>query len=182
MALLKPKKSLIGGLAAAGVLIMVLWVFVGGPLKIFGPHLFGYDHLGWRHVGVKTVKTISIRKWIGADTVWSFAAAPFRHHKVYLKKGDALIIEYDASIDAGGLILSVYRTNLSILLQGPLVDHHQSWRLDKGDHRGAFEYIAPRDGFYEFNNEVRWSYRQGNAIPLPDFDLEFEYHWRVRHG
>lgn len=182
MALLNPLKALFGGLVAAGAFILILWIFVGGPIKIFGPHLFGYNHLGWRHVGVKTVKTVSVPKWVGADTIWSLAAAPLRHHKVYLKKGDVLIIDYDASIKEGGLILSVYRTNLSLLLQGPLVDHHQSWRLDRGDHRGAFEYAVPRDGFYEFNNEVRWEYGQGSPIPLPDFDLEFEYRWRVAHG
>jgi|GEM_PF-5721304 len=180
--LIKPVKSLFGVLVAAGVLGAMLWFFVGGPLKIFGPHLFGYEHVGWRHAGARTIRTITVPKWLGADTLLSAAVSPFRQHKVYMEKGDRLIIAYDASVERGGLILSVYRTNFSLFLQGPLVEDHQAWRLDHGKHRGVFEYTAPQNGFYEFDNEVRWEYGQRAPLPLPDFDVEYEYAWRIEHA
>ncbi len=180
--LLKPLKSAVGGLIAAVALLAIAWIFVGGPVKIFGPHLLGYEHIGWRHTGVRTVKTVSVPKWIGPDTLLSPAAAPFRQNKVYLEKGDAIVIEYDVSIEKGGLILSVFRTNLSLFFQGPLVESHQAWRLGEGAHQGAFEYVAPRNGYYKFSNQIRWEYDNDDVIPFPNYDLRYEYSWRVRHA
>lgn len=174
-------KSIFGGLAAAFLLLATVWVCFGGAIKTFAPHLIGYEHLGWRHAGAKTIKTVRIPKWLGPDTILSIAAAPFRQHKVYLLKGDAIVIDYDAAIDRGGLSLSVYRTNYSTLFQGPLVEDHQAWRLDKGVHKGTFAYVAGRDGFYQFSNRVRWEPCSGCALPMPDYDLVFKYRWRIRH-
>ena len=181
-ALIKIVRPAFGFLPVLILPLIFLWVFFGGLFKMFGPHVFGYEHLGWRHSGAKTVRAIGVPKWLGADSLLSPAAAPFRQDKVYLEKGDAIIIEYDVEIIEGGLILSVFRTNFSRLLQGPLVENHQAWRLREGAHRGAFEYVAPRDGFYVFSNQIRWAYGDSAIIPMPDYDLEFEYRWRVRHA
>lgn len=173
------------GIGVAGLLFLfIAWMIFGGFVKIFAPQYLGYETIGWKHAGAQSSNGFSTPKWAGLEGFASAFAAPLRQYKVYMKKGDRLIVDYDFAIERGAVSIKAYRTNFSLLLQGPLVEHHRHQHFKKGRHQGVFEYVAPRDGFYEFDYDIWWDKddNRDKFLPLPNYELVYDLRWRLQKG
>jgi len=181
MASVNRAAAAVAGLTILGVLaISLLWSIFGGMIKVYTPHEFGYSRLGWVHAGRQTVYSVGIPKWAGWQGFASALQSPFRHYKVYLKQGQRLVIDYKLQIDRGAMSFSVYRTNLSRLLQGARVENHKSFRFRRGPHSGTAEYTAPADGIYTFDYDIWWDRRtRKQTFPLPDYKVTYDIRWRL---
>lgn len=165
----------------ACIMLAIIWSTFGGVIKVYGPGLLGYDALGWKHGGAQTVYGVAVPKWAGVEGFAAGLTTPFRHHKLHLKEGETIVIDYDVEIDRGSISISVYRTHLSTLLQGVLVEDHDSRHLRKGARKGVITYTAPRDGVYQIRFNTWWDHEANKSavIPLPDYEMVYDFRWRV---
>ena len=163
------------------------WV-LGPYAKAKAPSVFGYHSLGWARGGVGTNFGLKTPRWHGWAGVRAAMGAPFNHHKVWLDAGQTLEIDYEMLAERGGMSISVYRTRLSVALQGAMVEDHQLIFWERGgDHRGSATYTAEQSGWHKISYGVIWkrpSHEQVDANPytvlVPNYDLRYDIRWRLR--
>ncbi|MFP4004740.1 MAG: hypothetical protein ACLFV8_13255 [Alphaproteobacteria bacterium] len=183
MSTIKKSAAAVAGSAVVAVIVLaLLWSVAGGAVKAYLPNQLGYSELGWVRAGTQTVWHVGMPKWAGPEGFLSALQAPFRHHKVYLEQGQKIVVTYNVHIERGQMSLSAYRTNLSRIIQGARVDDFEFIRFrHAGRHAGTFEYVAPADGIYRVNYDVRWDKEsnRGAAVPMPDYEMVYDIRWRL---
>lgn len=173
-------------LAAALMVLFCVWVF--GPfLKGKAPSLLSYSSLGWVRSGVGTNFGITTPRWHGWKGIRAALGTPFNHTKVWLDEGDILELDYDVQSAEGGLSISIYRTNLSTILQGALVEDHEFYHFRNGKHVGSRTYTARNRGWHEIDIDILWENsvaERSRSNPfsafVPEYDLRFDVRWRLR--
>ncbi|MEM7327329.1 MAG: hypothetical protein AAF437_01240 [Pseudomonadota bacterium] len=150
------------------------------------PHAFGYASLGWVRGGVGTTYGVSTPRWHGWAGFRAAAGAPFNHHKVWLNAGQTIELEYEILAERGGLSVSIYRTRLSRVLQGSMVEDHDYLWLRSDDFSGIKTYTAENDGWHKITYDILWepdSHDEVTANPytvlVPDFELRYDLKWRI---
>ncbi len=164
--------------------VLLMGTLPGNTVKAYLPNTLGYSQLGWVHSGAQARFGLNLPKWAGAEGVFSAIQFPLRHHKVHLKQGQRIVVDYDLKVERGGMRLVAYRANLLGLIAG----HYDSDGFGIGIHKGRYEYTAPENGLYRFEYEVfpfEYPDKDGNVtpgrmtVPLRNFDVVYDISWRL---
>lgn len=174
-------------LVTAVVVTLFGWV-VAPYLKGKAPNTLGYNSLGWARGGVGTNFGVSTPRWHGWAGVRAAIGAPFNHKKVWLDAGQTLEIDYELDAERGGMSLSVYRTRLSVVLQGSMVEDHELIFWERGGYySGLATYTAANSGWHKISYDILWepdSHEAVQANPytvlVPNYDLRYDIRWRLR--